>query len=229
VLPDNITLIFTAYQDLISGSKEPFWIMVRALKQFVDDEGRLPVQGDIPDMISMPDYYLALQKIYLAKSDADASILRAHVDRYTSEAGIDKITPEMLTRFVRNCLQIQVSKMNTIRQEQESPDWFDDVQCELMDPSNTCARWFIAIKAFEKAAQKSADPSKFSDDETKVEAELTLLKEEAKAITDAIGCESELDVRYLKEMLRYGRSKLHCVSSMLGGTAAQEACKLVMS
>ena len=55
------------------------------------------------------------------------------------------------------------------------------------------------------------------------------MKEEAKAMTDAMGLEDELDERYLKELLRYGRSKLHCVSSFLGGVASQEACKLVMS
>ncbi len=144
-------------------------------------------------MISLPEYYLNLQKIYLAKSDADTAILRTHVDKYATEAGIDKITPEELTMFVRNNLQIQVLKMNTIRQEQESPDWFDDIQCELMDPSSSCSRWLIAIKAFEKAALKSADPSKFSDEESQLEADLTLMKQEAKAITDVIGCETELD------------------------------------
>lgn len=55
------------------------------------------------------------------------------------------------------------------------------------------------------------------------------MKEEAKSMTDAMGLEQELDERYLKEILRYGRSKLHCVSSFLGGVASQEACKLVMS
>ena len=46
------------------------------------------------------------------------------------------------------------------------------------------------------------------------------MKEEAKAMTDAMGQEEELDERYLKELLRYGRSKLHCVSSFLGGVAS---------
>ena len=55
------------------------------------------------------------------------------------------------------------------------------------------------------------------------------MKLEAKVMTDAMEQESELDERYLKELLRYGHSKLHCVSSFLGGVASQEACKLVMS
>jgi len=55
------------------------------------------------------------------------------------------------------------------------------------------------------------------------------MKVEAKVMTDAMSQETEFDERYLKELLRYGRTKLHCVSSFLGGVAAQEACKLVMS
>ena len=45
------------------------------------------------------------------------------------------------------------------------------------------------------------------------------MKEEAKAMTDAMGA-AEIDEKYLKELLRYGRSKLHCVSSFMGGVAS---------
>ena len=59
--------------------------------------------------------------------------------------------------------------------------------------------------------------------------ELAQMKAEAKLMTDAMEQENELEEKYLKELLRFGRSKIHCVSSFLGGVAAQEACKLVMS
>ena len=98
-----------------------------------------------------------------------------------------------------------------------------------MDPDASCPRWLIAMKAFEKASSKSASPLSFSDDPANQATELAAMKVEAKAMTDAMEQESELDERFLKELLRYGRSKLHCVSSMLGGVASQEACKLVMS
>ena len=84
------------------------------------------------------------------------------------------------------------------------------------------------MKAFEKAAAASANPASFSDDQANNEAELTAMKAEAKAMTDAMG-QPEIDESYMKELLRYGHSKLHCVSSFLGGVASQEACKLVMS
>ena len=89
----------------------------------------------------------------------------------------------------------------------------------MMDPESSCSRWLIAMKAFEKAAARSTNPASFSDDVSKNEAELVVMKEEAKAMTDAMQ-QSELDERYLKELLRYGRTKLHCISSFLGGVAA---------
>jgi len=46
------------------------------------------------------------------------------------------------------------------------------------------------------------------------------MKVEAKTMTDAMSQETELDDRYLRELLRYGRSKLHCISSFLGGVAS---------
>ena len=84
VLPDNIQRIFSDYQTELTSSNESFWLMTRALKQFVDQEGRLPVQGTIPDMISLPDYYLTLQRLYLAKSEEDIGKLRAMIDQFVA-------------------------------------------------------------------------------------------------------------------------------------------------
>ena len=41
--------------------------------------------------------------------------------------------------------------------------------------------------------------------------------------------ESPIEEKYLKELLRYGNAKLHNISAFLGGLAAQEAVKLMMS
>lgn len=56
--------------------------MVRALKQFTDDQGRMPVQGTIPDMISLPRYYMELQKIYLTRSQQDIEIMIGLLNGY---------------------------------------------------------------------------------------------------------------------------------------------------
>ena len=57
---------------------------------------------------------------------------------------------------------------------------------------------------------------------------MAILKVEAKKITDQFEVQA-IDDKFLQEMLRFGRSKLHNVSAFLGGVASQEACKLLMS
>jgi len=80
VLPDNISRLFANFTDEINAPSSQFWIMTKALKAFYETNNRLPVQGTIPDMISLPEYYITLQKIYLAKSDADIAIMRRYVE-----------------------------------------------------------------------------------------------------------------------------------------------------
>ena len=94
-----------------------------------------------------------------------------------SEEGAATVTRDDVVMFVRNCLQIEVLSMNTIRAEQEQPDWSADVQDCFWDPDAVCGRWLVAIKAFEKAASKSANPAAFSNDPANEAAELAALEE----------------------------------------------------
>lgn len=41
--------------------------------------------------------------------------------------------------------------------------------------------------------------------------------------------EDKIEDNFIKEIIRFGTSKLHVVSAYLGGVAAQEAVKLIMS
>lgn len=44
-----------------------------------------------------------------------------------------------------------------------------------------------------------------------------------------MGSDVQSDPRHIKELVRFGKTKLHCVSAYLGGVAGTEACKLIMS
>lgn len=48
-----------------------FWTLVSALKQFVEVNGCLPVNGKVPDMTATSDFYITLQKIYQKKAQED--------------------------------------------------------------------------------------------------------------------------------------------------------------
>jgi amyloid beta precursor protein binding protein 1 len=121
-----------------------------------------------------------------------------------------------------------VVKRRSIAEELESPDWFEDVQGELANsPEAHCPKWLLTVKAFEQISDQ-ANPA-IGQDMAKGETDLEQLKAEVKSMTDTFSPDSGVEDKYLKELLRFGRTKLHNVSAFLGGIASQEACKLVMS
>ena len=65
----------------INTNSSTFWLLVRALKEFVASEGKglLPLRGTIPDMTSSSDMYIQLQRIYQAQAWADMEALTGHL------------------------------------------------------------------------------------------------------------------------------------------------------
>lgn len=60
VLPDNISTVFIEFSEQLENPKTQFWVMAKALKMFATEHNKLPVQGTIPDMISITEYYVKL-------------------------------------------------------------------------------------------------------------------------------------------------------------------------
>ena len=200
---------------------------MKALKTFYATQGRLPLSGVVPDMVSTTELFLELQRVYVAKANADRESMAELVKSVCGDRNLsqDTVTADELNLFCKNSAQIRVIKMRSIEEELQTPDW-EDVQDEWADPSNTSVRFLLAMKAFE-AATEAGNPQ-LGEVEANLDADLEILKAQAKKLTDNAGV-GELEVKYLQEMLRFGKSKLHNVSAFLGGVAAQEACKLLMS
>lgn len=68
----NRTRVASRVQNLLDDDqcvnlrdKTPFWILCRAVKDFVDKEGAgaLPLRGSLPDMTSDSQRYIALQNV----------------------------------------------------------------------------------------------------------------------------------------------------------------------
>lgn len=65
-----------------------FWTLVSALKQFVAENGWLPVSGKVPDMTATSDFYITLQKIYQDKAKADRERLKSILAKQAEEKGL---------------------------------------------------------------------------------------------------------------------------------------------
>lgn len=61
-----------------------FWFCLGGLKRFVEREGNVPLEGAIPDMHADSAQYLALQRLYREKAEADAAIGMATSSFYFS-------------------------------------------------------------------------------------------------------------------------------------------------
>jgi len=62
--------------------------MIKALKNYYAEAKRLPVSGVVPDMVSTTDSFLDLQRIYVAKAEADRAKMREIVNQVCRDRGL---------------------------------------------------------------------------------------------------------------------------------------------
>ena len=78
-IPDNVKKIFASPlsevpEEGVTTDQSDFWVVVRALKLFVQkyNNGSLPVScADFPDMVSSTSAYLALRQVYIEQHEQD--------------------------------------------------------------------------------------------------------------------------------------------------------------
>ncbi|VDI44985.1 Hypothetical predicted protein [Mytilus galloprovincialis] len=65
----------------LDAESSSFWILVRAVKEFVDNEGKdlLPLRGTIPDMTADSTRYIQLQHVYHGQADDDVAVVTEKV------------------------------------------------------------------------------------------------------------------------------------------------------
>ena len=81
-----------------------------------------------------------------------------------------------------------------------------------MDPSATCSRFLIAMKAFESAVEEGH--TQLGEIDGNLAADLEILKPKAKAITDAFGG-GALEDKYLQEFLLLTSDQQHKVTTVV--------------
>merc|ERR1719473_2209150 len=81
------------------------------------------------------------------------------------------------------------------------------------------------MRCFENLRSTGLKPG---DDYDQQDAEYALMRVESDKITSSIEQEP-IEEKYLREILRFGMTKLHNISAYMGGVVAQEAIKLLIS
>lgn len=109
----------------------PFWILLRALREFVNDpetnngEPLLPLVGNVPDMKATSLGFASLVSLYRSKAKKDMADYKRHLADVLAHIGMVNdgtyISEEMIGVFVKNAAFVEVVKGRRMRDEYERP------------------------------------------------------------------------------------------------------------
>ncbi|KAJ4977165.1 hypothetical protein NE237_002271 [Protea cynaroides] len=214
----------------VDSTSSDFWVMVAALKEFIanEGEGEPPLDGSIPDMTSLTEYYVNLQKIYQAKAEADFLAIEQRVRKILKRIGRepDAISKKIIKNFCKNARKLTVCRYRLIEDEFNSPI-LPELQKYLTDEDYSIAvGFYILLRAADRfATNYNRFPGMFDGE---IDEEISRLKTIAVGILSDLGCNgSTLTEDLINEMCRFGAAELHAVAAFIGGIASQEAIKLI--
>eukprot|EP00164_Ancoracysta_twista_P000745 GFYU01000981.1.p1 GENE.GFYU01000981.1~~GFYU01000981.1.p1 ORF type:complete len:536 (-),score=164.70 GFYU01000981.1:18-1625(-) len=207
----------------LTAKSPPFWIVARAIADFVANEGAgmLPLSGTIPDMVADTTSYITLQRAYLAKAEEDYQAVVARVVCLCQIIGVSPDGLDATTKLMcKNSAYLKLIRYNSIANEYNTESQIGNF---LWDP-DMAGHWYVLFRAVDVYAEEhGAYPGVTSENG---EAFHQLKKVVTKVLQDM---KSDVNVKdeLIQEMIRFGASEIHNIGSVMGGVAAQECIKLI--
>ncbi|KAL4234507.1 NEDD8-activating enzyme E1 regulatory subunit [Mactra antiquata] len=206
-----------------------FWILVRALKEFVENEGNgaLPLRGTIPDMTADSERYIQLQNVYHEQADSDISIISNKVHDLLVNIGRGgNITDQEIKTFCKNAAFLRLVRCRSLEQEySEDSDKLKDLSHHIDDEEPDDVIFYVLLRAIDSFYDKyNCFPGWYTD---QVESDVIKLKTCLSKLMHDWGLNCMIKDDYIHEMCRYGASELHTMSAFIGGAAAQEVIKII--
>ncbi|GAX80293.1 hypothetical protein CEUSTIGMA_g7731.t1 [Chlamydomonas eustigma] len=221
----------------LTAESDDFWIIVSALKSFMDNEGngQLPLQGSIPDMHALTDLYLSLQHLYRDKAEADVSHVEARVQALLKKLGRDSnsISRETVRLICRNARNLRLVRYRTLMEEfggeSSSNRGCSVLQIALHGEQSSlheAASVYVLLRAADKFfAAYGRYPGCYDG---QIEADVPALKSLTTQILNEVGATgSSVSDDCVVEMCRFGAAELHVIAAVMGGMAAQEVIKVI--
>lgn len=211
----------------ITASSTDFWIIVRAIGDFVANEGNglLPLMGSIPDMHATSEGFAALQELYHSKASKDVATVCGRVAKLLQGIGrpMDSISPEKVREMCKNAPYLRVVRYGSSRSSgMGSAVASIKEQLESWDPNaKVNMQWvmaFAAIDAFFNTHKRWPDGA----------TDVAGLKKVGQELMVKLGLEEgAVDDTVWQEMCRAGNSQMHNVGAYIGGVLSQELVKLI--
>lgn len=99
-----------------------FWVAMRALRDFVDQNGTLPLEGGIPDMTADTASYIALQQVYQRKASKDVQAVIELVRNLVKQNGCEPVPDEYVASVCKNAAHLRVKHFASLEKEYGT-DW----------------------------------------------------------------------------------------------------------
>jgi amyloid beta precursor protein binding protein 1 len=229
---------------------DKFWFLAAALREFVDREGCLPLEGSIPDMTSTTESYVELQRLYSDKAARDAACVWESAKAFARDVGAphpEEFIPERDAKiFCKNCRHVRFVTWRSMEDElfpSPAAGTSEMLAQALADPSKAMSACiFAGLRAADKfttlhgrspGVRDAGDDSTVDGDDDEfvrrdgesVRAFMADWFEASEVKLSAANDKLADDVAY--EIARYGDSQIHAVGAVLGGIASQELIKII--
>ncbi|XP_070500882.1 nedd8-activating enzyme E1 regulatory subunit [Chironomus tepperi] len=209
----------------LSKCSSSFWIMARALKDFIDKgNGYLPLPGNIPDMTAETALYINLQNVYRAKALQDADVVFRRVQELLEELNksCDSITEKEVRLFCREAAYLSVTRGTKIADEYEKGSNSALISSELENVESLMGH-YVALRSQDRfVTEHGCMPG-----EIQVDIDTARIKSQATRLLNDWGINAQLNDDLFHEICRYGGAEIHTISAYLGGCIAHEVIKLV--
>ena len=212
----------------LTNQSSNFWILVRALNEFITNEGGgcLPVRGSIPDMMSSSDLYISLQRIYQTKALNDIQLVAQYVNELL--VSVDRpehvISDQEIKMFCRNAAFLRLVRTRSLSDELIRPN-VSQLATELSNPDSNFVYYVLL-----RAAQVFYTRFKMYPGNTDLpfESDIAQLKSIVSSLLVEWGLsDCIISDEYIHEFCRFGAADLHSVAAYIGGVASQEVIKVI--
>ncbi|MBV97099.1 NEDD8-activating enzyme E1 regulatory subunit, partial [Eschrichtius robustus] len=218
-IPSSIEDIFNDDRCINITKQTPtFWILARALKEFVAKEGQgnLPVRGTIPDMIADSGKYIKLQNVYREKAKKDAAAVGNHVAKLLQSIGQapESISEKELKLLCSNSAFLRVVRCRSLAEEYGLHTVNKDEIISSMDnPDNEIVLYLMlrAVDRFHKQHGRYPGVSNYQ-----VEEDTGKLKSCLTGFLQEYGLSIMVKDDYVHEFCRYGAAEPHTIAAFLG-------------
>lgn len=210
----------------LNKQSTPFWILARAVKDFVETEGKgwLPLPGVIPDMTADTASYINLQNIYRAQALHDADIVYRRAQQLLKELDkpSDTITEKDVKIICREAASLAVIRGTKISDEYDKGYRATSIARGLETP-NTLVEHYVILRAMERfKTEYGSTPG-----ESEVETDTARIKGIACRLLNEWGITAQISDDLAHELCRYGGHEVHSISAYVGGCVAHELIKLI--